>query len=77
VIERLGPTRQAQSGYDRSVLVYDIVASNTVDEEVLCALTEKMTVQDALMLARSRRGTPNSAIGTTLNEFSDLLGLLA
>jgi len=77
VIERLGPTRQAQSGYDRSVLVYDIVASNTVDEEVLCALTEKMTVQDALMLARSRRGTLHSAIGTKTDEFADLLGALA
>jgi len=77
VIERLGPTRQAQSGYDRSVLVYDIVANSTVDVEILTSLTEKLTVQEALMLARARRGNSALALITTPNEFADLLGAIA
>ncbi len=56
VLERLGATRQAQAGFNRSVLLYDLVMTDTVDEEVLDVLTEKRSIQDALMLARSRRG---------------------
>lgn len=55
VAERIGPVRQAQAGYDRAVLHYDIVASNTLDEEVLERLTSKRSVQEALMLARAHR----------------------
>lgn len=80
VIERLGATRQAQSGYDRCVLVYDIVANDTVDVEVLQSLTEKTTVQDALMLARSRRGNaivPLALPNYKTDEFADLLGAIA
>jgi hypothetical protein len=54
VEERLGPTRQMQSGYDRTVLQYDLVALNTMDEEVLDRQAGKLTVQDALMRARAR-----------------------
>lgn len=55
VAERIGPVRQAQAGYDRAVLHYDIVAANTLDEEVLERLTSKRSVQEALMLARAHR----------------------
>lgn len=55
VIERLGPTRQAQSGYDRKVFVYRIVARDTVDELVLDRLTTKKSVQEVLMDAMKRR----------------------
>jgi hypothetical protein len=55
VLERLGPVRQAQSGYKRVVLVYDIITRATMDEEALERQDSKMTVQDALMLARARR----------------------
>lgn len=49
IIERIGPTRQAQSGYDRPVHLYRIVARDTVDELVLERLLSKRSVQDILM----------------------------
>lgn len=80
VIERLGATRQAQSGYDRAVLVYDLVADDTIDGEVLSSLTEKTTIQDALMLARSRRSDSPivpRALPKPEHDYSELLGLIA
>lgn len=54
VLERIGPARQLQSGYDRVVLVYDIVASATIDLNVLDRLRGHATEQEALMKARAR-----------------------
>lgn len=49
VIERVGPTRQAQIGQNRAVYRYRIVARDTLEETaVLPALSKKMSVQDAL-----------------------------
>lgn len=58
IIERLGPTRQAQSGYDRAVYRRRIVADDTVEEHsVLPRIKFKMSVQDSLKNAyRIRRG---------------------
>lgn len=58
IIERLGPTRQAQSGYDRAVYRRRIVAEDTVEEHsVLPRIKHKMSVQDSLKNAyRVRRG---------------------
>lgn len=53
-IERLGPTRQAQSGYNRPVFVHRIVARKTLDEVVVARLKTKASVQDALMAAMKR-----------------------
>jgi SNF2 family DNA or RNA helicase len=55
ILERIGPTRQKQAGHDRPVFVYDLVARSTMDEEALARVAGKMTVQEALMLARRRR----------------------
>ena len=56
VIERLGPTRQLQSGYNRSVFRYRIVARDTVEEHsVLPRLKLKMSVQDSLKNAMKIR----------------------
>lgn len=55
ILERLGPTRQAQSGYDRPVFVHRIVAEKTLDEVVIARLKSKASVQDALMEALKRR----------------------
>lgn len=56
-IERIGPTRQAQSGYERGVFVYRIVADETVDEDVYLRLDGKANVQQALMDGmRARQG---------------------
>jgi SNF2 family DNA or RNA helicase len=54
VLERIGPARQLQSGYNRAVLVYDIIANKTVDENVLDRLSGRATEQEALMAARAR-----------------------
>lgn len=54
--ERLGPTRQMQSGYNRNVLHYNLCARDTMDEEVIERLTSKRSIQDALMMARAHRG---------------------
>lgn len=63
VIERIGPTRQAQAGFDRVVMIYDLVAQQTLDVDVLERLTSKSSVQQALMRARAAsRGTPLAEI---------------
>jgi SNF2 family DNA or RNA helicase len=56
VIERIGPMRQFQSGLNRLVTIHDIVAENTVDEDVLLRHESKRGVQDILMEAMKRRG---------------------
>lgn len=54
-IERIGPTRQAQSGYKRPVFVHRIVAKGTLDEVVVARLKSKASIQDALMEAMKNR----------------------
>lgn len=55
IIERIGPVRQKQSGFDRPVFIYDIIAEDTIDEEVLARHVTKRGVQDLLLEAASRR----------------------
>jgi hypothetical protein len=47
-IERIGPTRQMQSGLDRRTFVHHIVARRTIDEAVMDRLLHKATVQEAV-----------------------------
>lgn len=49
IIERIGPTRQAQAGYDRPVFVHRIMAHGTVDDLVLARLKTKASVQSLLL----------------------------
>jgi hypothetical protein len=49
IIERIGPMRQSQAGFDREVMVYQILARGTIDETVAARLVEKRHVQDATM----------------------------
>lgn len=49
IIERIGPTRQAQAGHNRPVFVHRIIASDTVDELVLARLKGKASVQQILL----------------------------
>lgn len=51
VIERLGPTRQAQSGYKRSVFVHKIIAKNTWEELVAQRVTKKISDAEVVKLA--------------------------
>lgn len=57
VIERIGPMRQFQSGLHRVVHIHDIVAEDTVDEDVLLRHASKRSVQDILLDAMKRRTT--------------------
>lgn len=56
IIERIGPTRQAQAGHDRPVFIHYLVAEDTVDEMVLERLDTKRGVQDILMDALKKKG---------------------
>lgn len=47
IIERIGPVRQMQSGYDRPVYVHYILARRTVDEMMLRIVEGKATAQQA------------------------------
>lgn len=55
VIERIGPMRQLQSGHPRAVMIYDLVADDTIDIEVLARMQGKLSTQEALMAARAVR----------------------
>lgn len=55
IIERIGPTRQAQAGHNRPVFIYNIVTADTVDELVLDRVESKREVQDILLEAMRRR----------------------
>lgn len=55
VVERIGPTRQAQSGYDRNVFLYMLIGQNTIDEDVLDRRRGKEVDQAELMAAMKRR----------------------
>jgi SNF2 family DNA or RNA helicase len=56
IIERIGPTRQAQAGHDRPVFIHHIVAADTVDEVVMARRESKREVQDLLLEAMKRKG---------------------
>lgn len=56
MLERIGPVRQKQAGLDRPVMVYDIVASATIDNEVIARHETKREVQDLLLEAMKRSG---------------------
>lgn len=55
IVERIGPTRQAQAGHDRPVFIYHIVAADTVDELIIERRESKKTVQEILLEAMKRR----------------------
>lgn len=56
ILERIGPMRQKQSGHDRPVWVYEIVAEDTEDERVILRHETKRSVQDLLMEAMKAKG---------------------
>lgn len=55
VIERIGPVRQLQSGYNRPVILHHVVARDTVDEDVVERLKTKADLQDLLRERVNRR----------------------
>jgi SNF2 family DNA or RNA helicase len=70
--ERIGPTRQAQSGYKRSVFLHRLVGAGTLEEDVIERLKTKSSVQDTLMQALKRlKGSPQAADETVEGESSE------
>lgn len=55
IIERIGPLRQKQAGFDRSVYVYNLVIRGTIDERVLMAHRYKMGINEALRAGAVRQ----------------------
>lgn len=56
VIERIGPTRQLQSGFDRAVYRYRIVAEDTIEDmSVIPRIKTKAGVQESLKNAMKKR----------------------
>lgn len=55
VIERIGPVRQAQSGYDRPVYIHHLIAADTLDEVVMSRRESKKEVQELLLDAMRKR----------------------
>lgn len=51
ILERIGPVRQLQSGYERNVFVYNIRAEGTIDSLVIARREGKRSVQDLLLEA--------------------------
>ncbi|MGP0955196.1 SNF2-related protein [Serratia sp. CY82433] len=56
IIERIGPTRQAQAGHRRPVWIHHIIAVDTTDEMVMERRNSKREVQDILLEAMKKRG---------------------
>lgn len=54
IVERIGPTRQAQAGHNRPVFIHHIVAADTVDELVMARRDSKREVQDLLLEAMKK-----------------------
>lgn len=55
VIERIGPMRQKQSGYERNVFVYHILAKGTIDELKLDRIKTKASVQELIVSELAQR----------------------
>ena len=55
ILERIGPVRQKQSGYNRLVYVYNIIARGTVDELIIARMDQKKEVQDLLREAMAKK----------------------
>lgn len=57
IIERIGPMRQLQSGNDRDVWIYRIIADDTMDEVVVKKRNSKDDTQEALLKYLKRKHT--------------------
>jgi len=54
ILERIGPVRQLQSGYDRPTFIHNIIARDTMDEIVLERVETKASVQELFLKAMKR-----------------------
>lgn len=56
VIGRIGKVRQFQAGFDRPVFIHQLICRNTVDEDILARIEQKLSIEDALKAGLARRG---------------------
>jgi SNF2 family DNA or RNA helicase len=56
LIARAGAVRQLQAGFKRPVFIHQIIAKDTVDEDILNRLESKMTIENALKRGLAKRG---------------------
>lgn len=56
ILERIGPVRQMQSGFDRPVYIHEILVRDTIDELVAERHQGKAAVQELLMRAMRKGG---------------------
>ncbi len=68
-IERIGPVRQLQAGFNRNVFIYNILARDTVDELVVENRGKKKKVQDILLEAMKRNGIPSMDSSNLVHNF--------
>ncbi|MCW9733709.1 DEAD/DEAH box helicase [Avibacterium sp. 20-15] len=61
IVERIGPTRQAQAGHHRPVFIYHIVAQGTLDQTVIDRRNNKKTVQEILLDSMKQKGVKNDS----------------
>lgn len=59
IIERIGPVRQLQAGFERLVFLHYITVENTIEDLVLDRLESKRGVQEILMEALKHRKVTN------------------
>nr|ELR5224927.1 DEAD/DEAH box helicase [Providencia rettgeri] len=55
IIERIGPTRQIQAGYNRPVFIHHLIAAGTMDEVVMERRNSKREIQGLLLEAMKRK----------------------
>lgn len=55
-VERIGATRQLQSGHDREVYVHLLIAEDTVEEDMVERIETKASVQQSIRNAMKKRG---------------------
>jgi SNF2 family DNA or RNA helicase len=56
LIERVGATRQVQSGHYRTVFVHLLIGENTIEEDMVDRIDSKASIQDAVKAAMKKRG---------------------
>jgi len=56
VIGRIGKVRQYQAGFKRPVFIYNLVCRNTIDEDILARIEDKLSVEEALKRGLARVG---------------------
>lgn len=55
-IARIGKVRQMQAGFNRPTYVHQLAAADTVDEDIIARVEERLTVEEALKRGLARRG---------------------